>query len=93
MNRLKSVIDLFAWGIKDTFSVLLVLGGIILFLLLPGLFYVFLNKSLGNNWAMIIGVSLSACVVLIGLYWLYKIWTNPTLTRKQKWARSFGKSL
>ncbi|QLB44794.1 hypothetical protein QMO40_06950 [Mannheimia bovis] len=59
---------------------------------IPGLISLTLNHLFGLTAGTMIFVSLCSIMVMACLYWLYKIWTNPHLTRTQKWDRSFGKN-
>lgn len=59
---------------------------------IPGLIVLALNHQFGLTVGTIITLTLCGILVMVGLYWLYKIWTNPHLTKAQKWDRSFGKN-
>ncbi|MDY2946254.1 MAG: hypothetical protein SOS93_00100 [Mannheimia varigena] len=59
---------------------------------IPSLIALLLNHSFGLTTATIISVALCSMIVMACLYWLHRIWTNPHLTKTQKWDRSFGKN-
>lgn len=60
--------------------------------LTPSLIILALNHLFGLTIGAIITLTLCGILVIVCLYWLYKIWTNPHLTKTQKWDHSFGKN-
>lgn len=59
---------------------------------IPALIPLLLTHMFGLNAGTIIFLTLCSLIVIACLYWLYKIWTNPHLTKAQKWDRSFGRN-
>lgn len=87
----RDVRDLFS-VIFDALRLFAKLMFILFILLIPALIALVLNNIFGLTISTIIILTLCSVMVIVGLYWLYKIWTNPNLSRTQKWNRSFGKN-
>lgn len=59
---------------------------------IPAVIPLLLTHLFGLTVGTIIFLTLCSIIVMVCLYWLYKIWTNPDLTKAQKWDHSFGKN-
>lgn len=58
---------------------------------LPAVSVVVLKQLFGYDIATLISVGVCGVVVIVGLYSLLKIWSDPDLSTSQKWDRSFGR--
>lgn len=58
---------------------------------LPVVIAVVLKQLFGYDVATLISVGVCGVVVIVGLYSLLKIWSDPDLSTSQKWDRSFGR--
>lgn len=85
--------------VKEFFSIFFNVAGILAKLMffaflffVPGLIMLALNHLFGMAVGTAIVLALCNIITITGLYWIYKIWTNPNLTKAQKWERCFGKN-
>ncbi|MCK3657288.1 hypothetical protein A4G18_00775 [Pasteurellaceae bacterium Pebbles2] len=72
------------WLIKE-------FGIVALMFIIPFLVLVVLAYAFTNKLAFIIFMAILLLIAVFLFIELIKIWRDPYLTRKQKWARSFGR--
>lgn len=57
---------------------------------LPAVIGIVLKQVFGYDVATVIFIGLCSTVVMVGMYSLLRIWSNPDLSTSQKWNRNFG---